>query len=116
MKHRTFSLNLSSAVVMNMDHWNSLPETVKDVMESIKQEQADWTGTYMDSHVNDSMAWSKAEHNVEVITLSDEQRQEWNGKLDFLVQQWITTANEAGLPADAIINDIKTFTSQYAGR
>jgi len=45
------------SVVMNLDKWNSLPQDVKDVMDSMAVEQAFWTGNYMDKHVDESVAW-----------------------------------------------------------
>lgn len=57
------------AVVINMDAWNALPDDVKQIMDDLGTEQAQWTGDYMDKHVNASMQWSKKEYQVEFITL-----------------------------------------------
>ena len=56
------------AVVMNMDKWNSLPKDVQDVMDGLGVEQAFWTGNYMDKHAEESIEWSKKNHNIEIIT------------------------------------------------
>ena len=69
------------AVVMNMDSWNALPADVKKVMEDLGTEQAEWTGTYMDNHVKDSIEWSKKNYNVEFIQLGDSEMAMWNQKL-----------------------------------
>ncbi len=42
------------AVVMNMDKWNALPKDVQQVMDEHDQEQAEWTGNYMDNHVKEA--------------------------------------------------------------
>ncbi|MEN6616946.1 MAG: TRAP transporter substrate-binding protein, partial [Syntrophorhabdus sp.] len=42
---------VSFAVVMNKEKWNSLPDDVKKVIDNMSREQAEWTGTYVDSHV-----------------------------------------------------------------
>ena len=57
------------AVVMNMDRWNALPPEVQKVIEDMGTEQAEWTGSYMDQHVKDSMEWSVKEQKVDVIAL-----------------------------------------------
>ena len=102
------------AVVMNMDKWNSLPDDVKKVFEDLGKEQAEWTGTYMDNHVNESVTWSQKEQGVEVITLTAEQKAEWDKKLQFLTDKWIEEAKAKGLPAEDIIKDIKELTKKYS--
>jgi len=66
------------AVVMNMDKWNSLPKDVQAVMNGLGTEQAFWTGNYMDKHVNESIEWSKKNHNIEIIKLSRKELARWN--------------------------------------
>lgn len=104
------------AVVMNMDSWNRLPADVKKVFEDLKYEQAEWTGKYMDDHVSKAVAWSKETNNVEFISLSDAEKAQWNGKLDFLNKKWVTNASNAGLPAQAIIDDIKALTKKHTAK
>lgn len=102
------------AVVMNMDSWNALPADVKKVMEDLGTEQAEWTGTYMDNHVKESIEWSKKNYNVEFIQLSDSEMATWNQKLQFITDNWVKNAKEKGLPAEAIVEDIKTLTKKYS--
>jgi TRAP-type C4-dicarboxylate transport system substrate-binding protein len=102
------------AVVMNMDTWKSLPPDVQKVMDDLRVEQSEWTGIYMDNHVKDSVAWSKKEQNVEVITLSEEEKARWDAKLDFLTEKWVAGASEKGLPAQAIVDDIQALIKKHA--
>ncbi len=102
------------AVVMNMDSWNALPADVKKVMEDLGTEQAEWTGTYMDNHVKESIEWSKKNYNVEFIQLSDSEMATWNQKLQFITDNWVKDAKEKGLPAEAIVEDIKTLTKNHS--
>jgi hypothetical protein len=76
-------------------------------MDGMIEEQAAWTGEYMDQHVSDSIAWSKNEHQVEVITLSPEKKAEWNAPLAPITERWIKTAEEKGLPGAQIVQDIR---------
>ncbi len=55
---------------MNKASWAKLPADVQQVMMDLKEEQAVWTGEYMDQQIKDAVAWSKEEQGVEVITLS----------------------------------------------
>ena len=103
------------AVVMNMDSWNKLPKDVQKVMEELGPQQAAWTGVYMDNHVKEAIAWSKKTHKVEFITLSGYEKKRWNGLLEPITDKWVSSATGKGLPAGALVNDIKAFTKMYSG-
>jgi len=103
------------AVVMNMDKWNALPKDVQKVLEDLGPEQSVWTGTYMDNHVNESIAWSQETHKVEVIRLSATEKAQWDALLSPMTAQWIEEEKAKGLPSEAIVNDIKAFTKKHAG-
>jgi len=102
------------AVVMNVDSWKKLPKDVQKVMEDMAKEQSEWTGVYMDNHVNESMAWSKNTHKVEVIQLSAKDKTEMNKLLEPISRQWVADAKAKGLPAEQILSDIKAFEKKYS--
>jgi TRAP-type C4-dicarboxylate transport system substrate-binding protein len=102
------------AVVMNMEKWNALSEDVKAVMEDLRVEQALWTGTYMDNHVKDANAWSKANQGVEFIQLAPAEKAQWDAKLTFMTENWIKSATSKGYSGEAIVNDIKSLTKKHA--
>ncbi len=112
----TNTLIVPFAVVMNMDTWNSLPKDVQTVMDNMRVQQAMWTGAYMDNHVAEANAWSKSVQGVEFIELSPAEKAQWDAKLNFVTEGWIKKANEKGLPGEAIVADIKTFTKMYTGQ
>ena len=100
------------AVVMNMDSWNKLPKDVQKVMDDLRVEQSEWTGTYMDNHVKEAMEWAKSEQNVEIITLSAEEKAKWDAKLMQITEKWVSDAKSKGFPSDAIVNDIKALINK----
>ncbi len=102
------------AVVMNMDRYNALPDDVKKVMEDLRVEQSLWTGEYMDEHVEKAVAWSKQTHQVEFIQLSPEEQAKWNQRLDPIVEQWIQDHAAKGIPAKAIVDDIRALIQKYS--
>jgi TRAP-type C4-dicarboxylate transport system substrate-binding protein len=102
------------AVVMNWDSWNKLPKDVQKVMDGLRVEQSEWTGVYMDNHVNESLEWSKKNYSIEIIELSAAETAKWNERLDPIVQKWVDDAKEKGLPAQQIIADIQAFAKKYA--
>ena len=97
------------SVVMNLDKWNSLPKDVQQVMEDLAREHSEWTGSYMDNHIVESIDWSKKEQGVEVITLSTDEKAKWDKLLDPIMSDWIAETNKKGYPAEAIVSDIKDF-------
>jgi TRAP-type transport system periplasmic protein len=102
------------AVVMNMDSWNSLPADVQKVMNDLIQEQSEWTGNYMDDHVNEAVKWSKTEQGVEFIELPKAQKTLWDAKLAFLSDKWVKGADEKGLPAKNIVDYIHMLVNKYS--
>jgi TRAP-type C4-dicarboxylate transport system substrate-binding protein len=95
------------AVVMNMEKWNSLPTDVQEVMDGLGTEQASWTGTYMDKHVDESIEWSKKTYNIEITELTKTELTRWNKLMRPLIDKWITDAKAKGLPARTIMQDIR---------
>lgn len=102
------------AVVMNQKKWEKLPADVKKVMEDLRVEQSEWTGNYMDNHVKESMAWSVSTQNVEVIKLSAAEKSKLDGMLQEITDKWIQDAKGKGLPAEAIIKDMKISIKKYS--
>ena len=102
------------AVVMNLDRWNTLPADVQKVMEDLIVEQSEWTGNYMDGHVTESVAWSKETYQVEFVQLPAAEKAEWEKRLNPIIDKWKAAAAEKGLPADAIVQDIRDLTRKYA--
>ena len=101
------------AVVMNMDAWNKLPKDIQKIFDDLRLEQCEWTGTYMDNHVVESIEWSKKEQGVEVITLSAEEKAKWDKLLEPITEKWIEENKAKGLPAEQIIADIKAFSKTH---
>ena len=102
------------AVVMNMDKWNALPANVKKVMDDLGEEQSEWTGNYMDKHVEEAISWSKEKYKVEFITLSKEEKAKWDALAAPITDAWINEAKAKGLPSEAIVADLKAFAAKRA--
>ncbi|MBW2208193.1 MAG: TRAP transporter substrate-binding protein [Deltaproteobacteria bacterium] len=101
------------AVVMNIDAWEKLPKDVQKVMDDLRMEQSKWTGEYMDNHVIKSMDWSKKEQKVEVIQLPKSEKAKWDKLLEPITAKWIADNKAKGVPAAAIVKDIKAFAKKH---
>ena len=101
------------AVIMNKRSWKKLPDDVKKTMEDLSKEQAQWTGHYMDGHVDEAVVWSKDNHQVEFITLDDNAKKEWNAPLQPITDSWIDKADKKGFPGKAIVKDITQWIAKH---
>lgn len=102
------------AVVMNQKKWDGLPADVKKVFEDLMEDQVKWTGNYMDEHIKEAMDWSVNDQKVQVISLSKEEKAAWNAKLEKLTSNWIAEATKNGLPAEAIIQEVKALIKKHS--
>jgi TRAP-type C4-dicarboxylate transport system substrate-binding protein len=99
-----------------MAKWNSLPKDVKKVMDALRVEQAEWTGKYMDEHVNKSIAWSKENYKIQIYDLPPAEMALWNGKMAPIIAKWVENATAKGLPGAAIVDDMKASAKKYRGK
>jgi TRAP-type C4-dicarboxylate transport system substrate-binding protein len=104
---------VSFAVVMNKDKWNSLPEDVKKVMEGLKREQAEWTGTYVDNHVKEALQWAKEKYNHQLFRLPPEDIEEIKRLTRPMIDDYIKRVTAQGLPGKQIIDDVYKLKEKY---
>ncbi|HOD34462.1 MAG TPA: TRAP transporter substrate-binding protein [Syntrophales bacterium] len=104
---------VSFAVVMNRDKWESLPADVKKVMDDLRREQAEWTGDYMDRHVKESLAWSKAKYNHQVFTLPKKDQAEVTRLVQPMLDDYIKRTEAQGIPGKRIVGDAQQLKKKY---
>ena len=97
------------AVVMNKQKWNSLPADIQQIFDDLRQEQAIWTAEYMENHIKEAIAWSKEVHRIEVIELGTSEKARFDELLNSIVDQWIIDESVRGVPAEAIVRDIRAM-------
>lgn len=85
--------------VMNQDVWNSLPSDIQQIIEELNYEMTVFTGEYLDNHVAESIEWSKKEHGVEILTLTDEEKKKWDSMLLEMQEEYVNQLEGNGLPA-----------------
>ncbi len=96
---------VSFAVVMNRQKWDSLPPDVKKVLDDMGREQALWTGTYVDDHVTEALAWSKKEHNLQVFRLSKADADSVKTILKPMIDEYVKRVSEKGLDGKKLVAD-----------
>jgi len=101
------------AVVMNKDKWNSLPADVKEKIDGMRKEWAEWTGKYVDNHVLEALKWSKEKYNLQIWELSAAERTEVPKLIKPLIDGYIERVTKAGLAGNQIMKDVYALKEKY---
>ncbi|MFP4168614.1 MAG: TRAP transporter substrate-binding protein [Desulfonatronovibrionaceae bacterium] len=102
------------AVVMNKDKWESLPENVRQVMNDLAAEQAEWTGEYMDGHARTAVGYAQQEYDARVFELAPEERQAMFEQVRPLVREWEERAEKQGIETEEVLKDVRRLRDEYA--
>lgn len=101
------------AVVMNKDKWNTLPADVKKVIDDMGREQAEWTGKYVDNHVQEALKWSKEKYNHQVFKLTKTDMDEIARLTKPMIDEYIKKVNGMGLSGEQIVKDVYALKAKY---
>ena len=102
----------SFAVVMNKAKYDALPAEVKQVFDSLYLEHAEWTGAYVDQHVQEAIAWSKETHKLTVNEPSDEDRAALRATAQPLFEAYVARVTAKGVDGQAVIDFIRKKISK----
>ena len=99
---------ISFAVVMNKKKWDALPDDVKQVLDDLYFEQADWTGAYVDKHVEDALEWSKATHGVTVTRVDEAQLAAVQARLAPMMEAYVQRVAQKGIDGQRLIDFLRS--------
>ncbi|WP_240375963.1 TRAP transporter substrate-binding protein [Bacillus piscicola] len=97
--------------VMNKDKWESLPEDVQTVIDELNREMTEFTGEYLDNHVQEAIEWSKENHGHEIVELKDQGK--WDDKLENMQKKYVEETKNEGLPAQEYYEKMKELIEKY---
>lgn len=97
----------SFAVVMNKAAFAALPDEVKQVFDSLYREQAEWTGSYVDQHVKDALAWSKEQRNLTVYEPNADDLQTLRATAEPLIKDYVERLAKKGIDGQTVIDFIR---------
>ena len=95
---------ISFAVVMNRQQWDKLPPEVQAVLDELYFEQAEWTGEYVDQHVEDALKWSVETHGVEIRQVSDTELATLREKLTPMMDAYVQRVSAKGIDGQKLID------------
>ena len=104
---------VSFAVVMNKAKWDALPVDVKKVIDDLAREQAVWTGDYVDNHVQEALAWSKKEHNLQLYNLSVDDQKKVKELLQPMVDEYVKKVAAQGLNGKQLVDEVLALKAKY---
>lgn len=108
-----YPLTVSTFVaVMNKETWESLPEDVQKVIDDLNSEMAEFAGSYLDDHVQESLKWSKDEHGLNVVPLKD--KNEWDKKLKNIQEEYVKDLEKQGYPAEEYKETLYELIKKYS--
>jgi TRAP-type transport system periplasmic protein len=110
-----FLYNVVFMQVMNRDTWNALPGDIQDVFEQVSKESAEFYGRLLTEHTRKGLEAAVQEHDVEVFRLPEAETARWNEKLEPIIEGWIQSTENAGLPGGSVYDIVRTLDERYSG-
>jgi len=104
---------VSFAVVMNKAKWDALPLQTKKIFDDLQREQAEWTGSYVDNHVKEALAWSKDKYKHQVFSLSAADRASVAKLTQPMLDAYAKRVGALGLKGQQILSDVQELKKRY---
>ncbi len=96
----------SMFVAMNEDSWNALPEDLQQVLLDVSAEWVDKHGEAWNQADEEGLAFVQ-ELGREIIPLSSEESARWQAKVAPIVEAYLASTAEKGLPGKEFLSDIQ---------
>lgn len=105
--------NPANAWAFNRDSWDSWPPEVKRFMYNMQRRLSMMYGIEFDRQ--DALSRPIIEgKGIKVVKLSPEERARWEAAAEPLWEEFIQENEAKGLPARALVKDLRTLTRKYA--
>ncbi|MGM0858347.1 MAG: TRAP transporter substrate-binding protein [Pseudomonadota bacterium] len=105
--------NVVFVAVMNRQRWDSLPSDIQEVINELGAEMAHFAGDYLDNHIEESLEWAAENHDVETVTLSEEEAARWADRLVPINEARVEQVSEMGLPAQEFRQRMLELSESY---
>ncbi|WP_173932553.1 TRAP transporter substrate-binding protein DctP [Chelativorans sp. Marseille-P2723] len=101
---------------INREAYEDLPAELKPVFAEFQQNIAHAVSQRLGVEFREEALRTYQENGVELIELTDEEKQAWRAVLEPVLEQWIEAREAEGLPARKLIEDIRRLEAQYEGK
>ncbi|WP_028574557.1 TRAP transporter substrate-binding protein [Desulfonatronovibrio hydrogenovorans] len=109
-----FLYNVAFIKIMNKRTWDSLPADIQAILEEMNDEFAIKYATMMDEFSQDILDQAVEERGIEVINLTDDERQRWLARVEPVVDKWIQRREGQGLPASDVVEIVRELDETYS--
>lgn len=100
---------------INRDAYAALPDNIKPVFGDFQQYIAHAVSNRLGVTFREEALATYEENGVELIELTDEERQLWSDRLQPVQEAWIEAREAEGLPARKLIEDMRRLEEKYSG-
>ncbi len=100
-------------VVMNPNKWNALPKDLQTIIEEVSEEWVDVHGKTWDRSDDQGREFTLSKGN-EIIPLSDEENKRWAEAVQPIIENYISTTEEKGLPGKKAVVQVKELINKYS--
>jgi TRAP-type transport system periplasmic protein len=110
---RATGYTTSMFVAMNKSTWEKLPAEIQAVITDVSAEFVDKHGEAWDMADQEGRSYI-TELERSVITLTDQENAEWEKAIQPLLDEYVTAAEEKGLPGKQFLADLQAFIAGAA--
>lgn len=109
-----FIYNCLWYTAMNLEVWNSFPAEIQEKITEVTERLLDEVGIGLhDEDSAEGLRWSVEEQGMEVIHLSDEERERWIERLLPVQEEYIKRVEAMGLPGREIMDKVLELADKY---
>lgn len=101
---------------INRQAYDGLPEALKPTFAAFQQNIAHAVSQRLGVEFREQALKTYADHGVELIELTDEEKQGWRVALEPVLEDWIAAREAEGLPARELIEDINRLDAEYGDK
>ena len=102
-------------VVMNLKKWNSLPKVIQKIMDEVSNEWVDVHGKIWDMNDSEGRKYTLSLGN-KIIPLSKEENIRWKKAVSPMIDNYIKSAEEKGLPGQKAVTTTENLIKKYSKR
>ncbi len=106
--------NITFMKIMNQDTWNELPPEVQEILSEVNDEYTYEYGVLRAEHTRKGQENAVEEEGHEIIELDEEEEERWLERIKPVQQNWVEEKEEAGLPAEEILELVIDLDEKYS--
>lgn len=109
-----FFYTSSFIVGMNLNTWNSLPLDIQKIIEQVNEKIYNEVAIdFFDEEIASGKQFAVEKYGVNIITLSEEEKQRWLKRLEPVFENYVKDMNKIGLDGQKVLDTIIPLTKKY---